>query len=92
MPTIQDVLAIIVPVSGILFLLWITVLSLRFAKKTKGKPNIHYKTQKLIEEMLENKLDVPSQIQKLADLHRSGSITDDEFQAMKAELLKKLES
>jgi len=34
--------------------------------------------------------DIPSQIQKLAELNRSGVLTDDEFQAKKVELLKKL--
>jgi hypothetical protein len=34
--------------------------------------------------------DIPSQIQKLAELNRTGIITDEEFQAKKAELLRKL--
>jgi len=34
--------------------------------------------------------DIPAQIQKLAELNQSGALTDDEFQAKKAELLKRL--
>ena len=34
--------------------------------------------------------DIPAMIEKLAELHRKGILTDAEFQSKKAELLKRL--
>ena len=34
--------------------------------------------------------DIPALIEKLAELHRKGILTDEEFQSKKAELLKRL--
>ena len=65
-------------------------IGLKLRKRLHDRDMDRKRTNELLEQMANETNDIPTQIQKLAELNRAGVLTDAEFQSKKEELLKRL--